>query len=90
MSFCEFYAISKNIFSYRTPPMAASVNYTNRKKREQIRSAIGPIRIGVAPKNDFEILFLSTIKIYCYFLFIFSIVLIKAVLSKLSKVTELI
>ena len=55
MSFCEFYAISKNIFSYRTPPMAASVNYTNRKKGEQIRSAIGPIRIGVAPKNDFEI-----------------------------------
>ena len=55
MSFCEFYAISKNICSYRTPPMVASVNYTNHKMREQIRSAIGPIRIGVDPKNDFEI-----------------------------------
>ena len=26
---CDFYAISKNTFSYRTPPVAASVNRSN-------------------------------------------------------------
>ena len=34
--------------------MAASMNYINHKKKEQIRPAIGPIRVAVAPQTDFD------------------------------------
>ena len=45
---CEFYKISKNTFSYRTPPMAAYDQYTPIYK---LNSRIyGPI--SILPKNS--------------------------------------
>ena len=55
-------------------------------KKEHLILVIISIRVGVVPGTDDEVYVLSTIKIYSYFSFVFSTVLEKVELLKISKV----
>ena len=69
-------------------------NYLNSQKKqtekECLRLEISSIRVGVLAKTDDEVYVSSTIKMYSYFLFVFSTVPKKVQLLKISKVMLLI
>ena len=69
-------------------------NYINSQKKqtekERLRLEISSIRVGVVAKTDDEVYVSSTIKMYSYFLFVFSTVPKKVQLLKISKVMLLI
>ena len=48
-------------------------NKQTNKQKEQLRLVISSLRVGVVAKTDDEIYVLSTIKIYSYFSFAFSL-----------------
>ena len=66
------------------------LNYINNQKTKKehlnLRLVISSIRVAVIAKTDDDIYVLSTIKLYSYFLFVFSTVPKKADLLKISKV----
>ena len=62
---------------------------TTTKKKEHTRLVIFSIEIDVVARSDDEIYVLSTIKIYSYFSFVFSVVAKKFELLKISKVMQL-
>ena len=71
------------------------LNYINNKKqtnkqKEQIRLVKSSLREGVVAKTDDEIYVLRTTKICSYFSFVFSTVLEKVELLKISKVMQLL
>ena len=58
-------------------------------KQEHQKLVISSIRVDVVPKTDDEVYVLSTIKIYSYCSFVFSIVPKKVELLKIPKVLKL-
>ena len=66
------------------------LNYINSQKKqiekEGLRLGISSIRVGAVAKTDDEVYVSSTIKMYSYFSFVFSTVLKKVQLLKISKV----
>ena len=59
---------------------------TNRKRTLKISLVISSIRVGVVGKTDDEVYVSSIIKIYSYFLFVFTTVPKRVQLLKISKV----
>ena len=59
---------------------------TNRKRTPKISLVISSIRVGVVGKTDDEVYVSSIIKIYSYFLFVFTTVPKRVQLLKISKV----
>ena len=64
-------------------------NQKQQKKKEHTRLVIFSIEIDVVARSDDEIYVLSTIKIYSYFSFVFSVVAKKVESLKTSKVMQL-
>ena len=65
-------------------------NKQTNKQKEQIRLVKSSLREGVVAKTDDEIYVLRTTKICSYFSFVFSTVLEKVELLKISKVMQLL
>ena len=70
------------------------LNYINSQKKqtekERLRLIISFIRVGEVAKTDDEFYISSTIKVYSYFLFVFSTVPKRVQLLKISKVMQLL